>query len=214
MENKRCITCNIIKNVSEFYIRKDSKDGYRNDCKICLNDRKKNNPDKRKDSDKKYRDNNKDKIKTSHKKWVEKNKDTLKQYQKTYKELNKEIRNEKEKERKLNDHTYNLKHSIRNLIRQSFKTKNFKKNSKTANILGCTFDEFKVYLESQFEPWMTWENKGHWDGIPNEINHSWDIDHKVCLSTAKTEEDVIRLNHYTNLQPMCSYTNRWVKRDN
>ncbi len=29
----------------------------------------------------------------------------------------------------------------------------------------------------------------------------------------KTEEDVIRLNHYTNLQPLHRYINRNIKRD-
>jgi len=29
-----------------------------------------------------------------------------------------------------------------------------------------------------------------------------------------TEEDVIKLNHYTNLQPLCSKINRDIKRGN
>lgn len=32
---KLCITCKAEKSLSEFYKRKDSPDGYRNDCKIC-----------------------------------------------------------------------------------------------------------------------------------------------------------------------------------
>jgi len=43
---------------------------------------------------------------------------------------------------------------------------------------------------------------------------SWDIDHIIPTSTAKTEEDIIRLNHHTNLQPLCSYMNIIVKKDN
>jgi len=38
--------------------------------------------------------------------------------------------------------------------------------------------------------------------------------YKKCLSFAENEEDIIRLNHYTNLQPLCSYINRYIKRDN
>ena len=41
-----------------------------------------------------------------------------------------------------------------------------------------------------------------------------DIDHIIPLSSAKTEEDIIRLNHYTTLQPLCSYTNRYIKKNN
>ena len=57
---------------------------------------------------------------------------------------------------------------------------------------------------------MTWENWGKYNG---ELNYGWDIDHIIPLSSAKTEDDIIRLNHYTNLQPLCSYTNRHIKRD-
>lgn len=35
MESKICIKCNIEKPYSEFHKRKISKDGYRNDCKLC-----------------------------------------------------------------------------------------------------------------------------------------------------------------------------------
>jgi hypothetical protein len=32
---KVCLVCNVSKPLSEFYKRKDSPDGYRNDCKVC-----------------------------------------------------------------------------------------------------------------------------------------------------------------------------------
>ena len=57
---------------------------------------------------------------------------------------------------------------------------------------------------------MTWENKSKYNG---EFNYGWDIDHIIPLSTAKTEEDIIKLNHYTNLQPLCSKINRHIKSD-
>jgi len=58
---------------------------------------------------------------------------------------------------------------------------------------------------------MNWDNRGLYNGEPN---YGWDIDHIIPSSTAKTEDELIRLNHYTNLQPLCSYFNRVVKRDN
>ena len=39
---------------------------------------------------------------------------------------------------------------------------------------------------------MTWENHGK----------LWHIDHIVPLATAETEEDLYKLFHYTNLQPL------------
>jgi 5-methylcytosine-specific restriction endonuclease McrA len=59
-------------------------------------------------------------------------------------------------------------------------------------ILGCTFEEFKVYLESKFDENMNWENQGSY----------WQMDHIIPISSAKSEEDVYRLNHYTNFQPL------------
>jgi hypothetical protein len=61
---------------------------------------------------------------------------------------------------------------------------------------------------------MNWDNYGNpKDGI-YEINKTWDIDHIKPITTGKTEEDILKLNHYTNLQPLCSYTNRFIKRNN
>ncbi len=45
---------------------------------------------------------------------------------------------------------------------------------------------------------MTWKNKEF---------YGWHIDHIVPLSSAKTEEDVYKLCHYTNLQPLWSKDN-------
>jgi hypothetical protein len=69
--------------------------------------------------------------------------------------------------------------------------------------LGCDIQFFKNYIEEMFIDDMSWENYGK----------VWDIDHKIPLASATTEEEVLRLNHYTNLQPLDSYINRNVKRD-
>lgn len=110
-----------------------------------------------------------------------------------------------------NDDLYKLSVLIRNLIRISIKKNGYSKKSKTDEILGCSFSDFKFYLESKFDNWMTWSNQGLYNG---ELNYGWDIDHIVPLSSAKNEEEIMRLNHYTNLQPLCSFVNRVIKRDN
>ena len=109
------------------------------------------------------------------------------------------------------DIQYKLKHNLRTLIRNTFKNNGYTKNSKTNDILGCSYEYFKLYLESKFEPWMTWENRGLYNG---ELNYGWDIDHIIPLDSSVTENDIITLNHYTNLQPLCSYTNRNIKKNN
>jgi len=115
--------------------------------------------------------------------------------------------------RKTEDCVFKLKYNIRGLINSSIKLSGYRKISKTQNILGCTFEEFKIYLESKFEFWMNWNNYGNWNGDPKEMNTAWDIDHIIPMYEAKTEEETLTLNHYTNLQPLCSYTNRHIKRN-
>jgi hypothetical protein len=106
---------------------------------------------------------------------------------------------------------YRLYQLVSAIIRKSFNYNGYKKNSRTYEIIGISFEELKIYLESKFEDWMTWENRGLYNG---EFNYGWDIDHIIPLSSAKSEEDIIRLNHYTNLQPLCSYINRNIKKNN
>ena len=56
---------------------------------------------------------------------------------------------------------------------------------------------------------MTWDNYGKYNG---SFNYGWDIDHIIPTSSAKNEDDVYRLNNYTNLQPLCSKINRDIKK--
>lgn len=137
--------------------------------------------------------------KTTKKNWYEANKTDIIKQQTEYK-----------KTRRTTDFVFSLTQTIRTLISMSFKYNNVRKSCKTVDILGCSFAEFKLHIESKFEPWMNWDNKGLYNGT---INYGWDIDHIIPLSTAITEEDIIRLNHWSNLQPLCSYTNRHIKRN-
>ena len=122
-------------------------------------------------------------------------------------------RRERYRLKKLSDPYYSLNCSIRALITFSIKRSGYKKKNKTEEILGCTINEFILYLENQFEPWMNWSNYGNWNGIPTEMNTAWDIDHIIPSSFATSEDDVIKLNHYTNLRPLFSYVNRYIKGD-
>lgn len=167
------------------------------------------NKDELKDKFKNYYYENHAEQKLRKKTYDENNKDKIKIYRENYKP----IRNEKHKERIVNDSLYKVTCNIRSLIKKGFKNSSYIKNSKTQQILGCSFEEFKLHLESKFEHWMTWENMGNpKDGI-YELNKTWDIDHIIPSSSATTEDEIIRLNHYTNLQPLCSYVNRFIKRD-
>jgi len=147
---------------------------------------------------------------TYHEKYPEKSKQKSKDYRNKNIEKIKQYDAERQRKNRQNPF-YKFKDTIRNRIRAGFKGKGFSKDDKTLNILGCSFIEFQQYIQNQFEPWMTWDNYGNWNGYPTEINQSWELDHRIPLSSAKTEEDVIRLSHHSNFQPLCSYTNRFIK---
>jgi hypothetical protein len=175
-------------------------------------DYNKNNRTKSNEYLKKYRSENKEKFKE----YYNNSKETRKKYYEENKEKIKDKRNEYSrnylKKRKSVDSLFKLSCNIRTIISICIKKKNrkFIKNSKTTDILGCSFEELKSRIESNFEYWMTWDNHGLYNG---ELNYGWDIDHIIPLSSATTEEDIIKLNHFSNLRPLCSKVNRDIKRN-
>jgi len=220
---KKCSICDIEKDYTSFNKDKNKKDGIESRCRECMKKRwldyySKNKEElsiksKNSEVNKQYRENNKEKRKEYNKMYRENNKEKRKIYSKEYNIKNREKRNKKQLQRKNSDPLFKLKLSIRNLTLNSFKMLGLRKNTKTELILGCSFEYFKIHLEKQFEPWMNWDNKGNpKDGLI-EPNKTWDIDHIIPLSSATTEEDMIKLGHYTNLRPLCSYVNRFIKKD-
>jgi len=113
--------------------------------------------------------------------------------------------------RRKNDALYRVKKNLRKRIQLMLKSKNSIKTSGTFNILGIDKKGFIKHLESLWEPWMNWDNYGLYK--KDTFNYGWDIDHIVPSSTAITEEDIYKLNHYTNLRPLCSKVNRDIKRN-
>lgn len=157
-----------------------------------------------------YHDNKGDRQKYYHDNKGDRQKYNNEYYKENKTKINKR-KLEYQKEKIKNDPLYKLSYSIRRNISISIKGRGYTKKSKTNEILGCSFEEFKIHLESKFEPWMSWDNKGLYNG---ELNYGWDLDHIVPLASATTEEEILRLNHYTNLQPLCSVVNRFEKKDN
>ena len=84
-----------------------------------------------------------------------------------------------------------LKNNLRHRVYLFLKSKSKVKNKKTEEILGCDYMFIKDYLETKFTEGMSWENYG-----------KWHIDHIIPLFSAKTDEEIYKLCHYTNLQPL------------
>lgn len=200
---KTCNQCGQEKPLSEFRNRKDSKDGKRNNCKVCQSNH-----------NKLYNETNADDIAIRRKAFYDDNQERLLDEKKKNYEANREVfikrQSDYDKLKKQTDPIYRLKKNMRIMVGKSLKKKAYTKKSKTFEIVGCLQDEFIKYIESKWEPWMNWSNYGKYNGEPN---YGWDIDHIKPLITGLTENEIINLNHYTNLQPLCSYVNRKIKRD-
>lgn len=184
---KICKKCNIKKDINDFQFRNDIKK-FRNECKKC-----------RAEYHKEYMINY---SKLEH----------VKKYSNDYrkKEKYKKKKNESRKFRYYNDPLYKLICNIRNNINDKINRNNIKKDSSIEKILGCQFEQFKKHIENQFESWMTWENHGKYNG---KLNFGWDLDHIIPNNTGSRYEDIVKLNHYTNFQPLDSYINRSIKKN-
>lgn len=212
---KKCSKCHEMKDVCEFTKDKNRIDGLFVYCKVCKRGSAKKEYEKNKEriltyqkgyylenSDRiksrvsNYGLNNKEKIKEKVKIYYQKNVEERLFYAKQYRENNKEKRNEYEKHRKKTDKIFKLKHLVRNRISKFLKIKRFTKKHSTFELIGCTPKELKIYLEQKFTNGMSWDNQGEWH-----------IDHKIPLASAKSEEELYKLCHFTNLQPMWAAEN-------
>jgi hypothetical protein len=95
------------------------------------------------------------------------------------------------------DPLYKSRLRMRSLIGQVFIRMNYTKKSKCTDILGINWDGFKIHIESNFKEGMTWDNYG-----------MWEYDHIIPISIAQNEEELIKLNHYTNFQPLWKEENK------
>ncbi len=215
---KTCTKCNKDKDFNDFPKRE-------NRCKECRNTHykifKENKKEELREYRKKYREENKEVLKEKRTKYYIENSETLKEKSSKFREENRELVNKNKREyyrksenrekvnyyiknKRDNDYLFKTSSNIRSLIRKSIKEGNYTKKCKTYEILGCSFEEFKLYIETKFENWMNWDNHGTYS---DEYNITWQFDHIIPISIAETEDDIIKLNYYTNFQPLCSKKN-------
>jgi hypothetical protein len=186
METKICSKCGFEKSLTEFYVSIKSKDGRRPRCKHCLNT-----------ESKKYNEKNKEKIIRIKQKYVENNKEKVKKTKKDWFDKNPNYRNDWVINKYKNDFLFRLINIMRARTRLFFKNKNTKKNNNTFEIIGCSPEYLKEYIEKKFTEGMNWDLFG------SHIH----IDHIIPLSSANTEEEMYKLCHYTNLQPLWAKDN-------
>jgi len=237
METKICNKCNLELPISDFYIKNKDRGTYECRCKKCQYSYNKSymqkytsipeNREKMRENKKAYkkkkrlevkiiRDNLKaekqrlidieienKRIEKEKQDLIRVEKKRLNEYKKTdeykieQKKKDKERRYDRWKFKFKNDSLFALKKRLRVLIRGSFRKSGYTNfSTRTEEIIGISYNDFKLYMESKFVDGMNWENRD-----------LWHIDHIIPLSTAKSEQELIALSHYTNLQPLWAIDN-------
>lgn len=195
---QKCYSCKKFKILDEFSVGKREKSGFQASCKLCTN---------KKSIEYRNRPEVKNRLKAYADNWRLVEAESIKIYRSRPENLIKKKLYSRvwAREKSKNDPKYRLNQNIRTLIRISLD----KKSRSTESILGCTMVKFKSHIESQFLNWMSWDNYGNC----TSCEKTWDLDHIIPISSARSEEEVYILNHWSNFQPLESFYNRAIKRD-
>jgi len=180
---KICCRCKKNKELSEFGLDNKQKDKMNLMCFTCR---------------KEYRDKNKEKISIKNREYTIKNKEKKAEYDLKYRKTNKEkIKNHKRnwEIKNKNNPIFKIKRNLRRRINHVII--DGYKSDHTQNLLGCSFIEFKKYLESLFIEGMSWDNYGVGE-------NKWHIDHiRPCCDFDLSKEENQRICfHYKNMQPL------------
>jgi hypothetical protein len=163
------------------------------------------NPDKKRQAGRKWASKNRDRLREKRRQRGAERRDKIRERARKWREENRERVREQDRKwrekRIASDPQFKLLCRLRQRISTVFRRANVRKPSGIESILGISVQEAKDYLESQFKQGMSWENYG-----------KWHVDHVIPLASAKTPEDLIKLCHYTNLQPLWAIENI-LKRD-
>lgn len=193
---KVCSLCKKAKPKDEFGIRRHTKDGLNVYCHCC-------NRQKHKE----YRQSTIGKEARKRYQQGQAGKDAVKRQQKRRVQSGWDKEN---KRKRYNSDQYQFKYI--SLLRERLyrSLKGTLKSRPTLELLGCSLEELKIHLESQFEDWMTWDNHGSYQ----KDRKTWHIDHiKPCTSFDLTDpEQQKQCFHYTNLQPLRAIDN--IKKSN
>ena len=184
--SKACTECKVVKPFTDFSKHKTTRDNLQCACKACFKLRqhqtyveKKTEINVRNNA---HYANNKDAVRVKHAEYFQQNKEKV---------------NLRIKQRLDTDPQFKICRNMRRRLVQVIETKG--KTKFLSDALGCTWEQFQAYLESQFSPEMTWTNHGTY----------WVVDHIVpCVFFDHTKENQRKACwHYTNFQPLESMAN-------
>lgn len=184
---KLCPSCKTTKDTEEFWTVNGKPAFY---CIICAAVKNKATYQKHRvrriRETRKYRQENRKLILKRAKINYQKNKDIIKKRNYAYK-----------KRRIATDPLFKLICNLRRRLSLAVTSSNCYKQDKTLNLIGCSPQRLKQYIESKFQDGMNWNNYGY--GI-----ECWHLDHiKPCAAfDLSTKAGQLACFNYTNLQPL------------
>jgi hypothetical protein len=190
MELKKCSDCQSLYDITHYRCQKRNSKKKGNHiyvsakCKTC---EKQKNRESHNKASIKYCNNNKE----YYVNYRQSNKETLRDYRELYKDRANLIR----RERRQTDPEYRIMCNLRCRVRKMLVSKSMK----TIDLLGCTIQEFKKWIEWQFDSEMNWNNYGIY----------WNIDHVVPCASFLLEdinEQMLCFN-WKNCRPLNKYEN-------
>lgn len=194
--HKFCRSCDLEKELSEFRKKQDS---HYHLCKLCesIQEREKRlkNPQKHKNIAKRSREKNRETINAKARLKYAEDPEYREQNQQKSKNWisnpeNRAKANENRANRMKNDPVFRVCFFARHRITLFLQSK----PENRSHSLGCTHDEFRKHIESQFQPGMSWDNYGL---------KSWHLDHIYPLSKAYDLGDEVfkAASSYKNIRP-------------
>lgn len=101
------------------------------------------------------------------------------------------------KQRMASDLNFRLRSALRGRMGSAIRTG--AKAGSAVRDLGCSIEEFRVYIAAKFRDGMSWDNYGEWH-----------LDHIRPLVSfdLSDREQFLRAAHYTNMQPLWAHENR------
>lgn len=209
-QQKQCSKCKQWKDKTAFYPSRFCKHRCK-DCNIAYhrNYREKNKEKLNEQARKRYQKKGKNEKKRIlqkkaeyRKKWYEKNKEKISQQRRTPKYKAEERKRRKARSRR---ERYTKKpqaliaRRLRNRISRSLRRQKTTKTKKSLDLLGCSVAEYRIFLEAQFSPPMSWQNYGF----------MWHIDHIKPISSFDLTDPKQQLEafHYSNTRPLSAKEN-------
>jgi len=136
----------------------------------------KNNPEKHRDNFNRWKAENAERMREHNRNWARNNRGKI---------------NAQRREKHATDPKFAMAMRCRSRLGSALKAKGFKKGSKTADMIGCTWEQLCAHLETFFTDSINWDTRS-----------TWHIDHIIPLASAKTMEELMELAKWTNLQPL------------